>query len=93
MRHRRSTFRRKGGTACNAAYFGYQAAFRGTATWSEREAVEAAFRAARALGRHAPKNLPGETNRQLAARLRAEAGAAEKPAKPARKSRAKAVAA
>lgn len=40
------------------------------------------FEAIRDIGRNAPKNLPGETNRQLAARLRA--AATETPTKPKR---------
>lgn len=72
MKHRRSTFRRKGGTACNAAYFGYMAAY---ARGSER-LVNAEFADARRIGRDAPTPLPGETHRQLAARLRSEAVAA-----------------
>lgn len=81
MKHCRSTFRRRRSSACNAAYFGYRALFRDAVTKDQRKAVEDQLRAARMLCTTAPQNLPGETNRQLATRLRAEAAAAEAPTK------------
>lgn len=88
MKRKRSTFRRRGGTTCNAAAFGFRALF----SRYERRSVVDAFAAARAVGDTAPMPRPGETHRQLAVRLRAEAAApAETPQKPAR-SRKKAAA-
>lgn len=86
MKRRRSTFRRKGGTPSNAHAFGYRAAFAGK-NWQEQRAVEDGFRAARMIGKLAPKPNPGETHRQLAARLRADQ-AAPAETKPTRRKKA-----
>lgn len=80
----RSTFRRRRGSESNHAAIAYRDLIH-RVTPSVRKANLARFEAAREIGRNAPKNLPGETNRQLAARLRAEAEhASEAPAKPKR---------
>lgn len=86
----RSTFRRRRSSESNHAAIAYRELIH-TVTPSVRKANAERFAAARALGDNAPKNLPGETNRQLAARLRADT-TTEAPVKPKRV-RAKKVAA
>lgn len=85
----RSTFRRRKNGPDNSAYFGYRAArdprnepFFGTQrAFFDSCSANHEHNRTRPLG---TKHQPGETGRQLAARLRAEVSVADAPAKPKR---------
>lgn len=71
MKRIRSTFRRRRSQPCNDHVRGIRAAFRGAFTRQKHREVEDGFAFARNIWKTRQPNLPGETNRQFAERMRA----------------------
>lgn len=85
----RSTFRRRKNGPNNAVVFGYRAAAdpRNASFFGNARAFRAACDAKHVANRTIPlqsKHRPGETGRQLAARIRSETATTDAPAKPKR---------
>lgn len=72
MRLIRTRFRRRRGAPDNNHLFGMRAAFRTATDRTEHEAVKQGFKDAAQIAKNRIPNLPGETNRQFAQRMRAQ---------------------